>query len=225
MDSIVWLQIVGANANCIQSLVSIADQHCWRHQVYESGEAFLTRYRPAGIESLIVDLDLPGMHGLQLIREIRRRYWSAPIIATHAWPATRDVVEAMQLGASDFLEQPFEPDVVRAKVTGILEGNEGLKQRLRDRSAKLSTLSAREREVLDLLLAAATTMSIANRLQISPKTVEKHRTNVMTKLNVNSVPELMKLWLQCVPGNIIPAPTAPPVPLSFPVTSSPVAHS
>ncbi|QDU31321.1 Transcriptional regulatory protein FixJ [Anatilimnocola aggregata] len=208
MDHFVCLHIVDANPLSRNSLIQIASQLHWRHQLYESAEAFLARYRPQELECLLISLDQPGMSGLQLIQEVRRRYWSVTIVATHPWPSTAVVVDAMQAGACDFLEQPFDSASLNEKVTRATTGDEQTKRRLRERTTRLTTLSAREREVLDLLLAAATTVCIANRLQISPKTVEKHRTNVMTKLNVGSVPELMKLWLQCTPGALPELPAA-----------------
>ncbi|WP_425616149.1 response regulator transcription factor [Anatilimnocola sp. NA78] len=207
MSQLTYLHIVDANPLSRNSLTQIANQYEWRHQVYESAESFLARYRPQEVECLLVNLDQPGLSGLQLILDIRRRYWSVPVVATHPWPSTPQVVEAMQAGACDFLEQPFEGPIVQRKIARAMAGDEQTKHRLHNRTARLTTLSAREREVLDLLLAATTTVGIANRLTISPKTVEKHRTNVMTKLNVSSVPELMKLWLQCTPG-ALPEPPA-----------------
>lgn len=225
MESTTCLHIIGANESSFQTLVKIATRQRWRSKVYESAEGFLSRYRPTDIECLLIDLDLPGMNGLQLIKEIRRRYWSVPIIATHPWPATHVVVEAMQSGAGDFLEQPFESEAVQVKVVRSLAGDETTKLLLRDRTSRLATLSAREREVLELLLSASTTICIANRLEISPKTVEKHRTNVMTKLNVNSVPELMKLWLQCAPGALPAAPVCPTSDSPAVIDCSIAAHS
>lgn len=163
---------------------------------YLSGEHFLSTYSPAAIECAIVDLRLPGMHGLALQSILRKRRSSVPLIVISAFGKTPDVVSAIRNGATDFLEKPVDEEILFRSVSAALMKDKHRKDHAGDRERGLRQLTDREREVLELLLDAKTTKQIASLLAISPKTVEKHRAHVYEKLAVDSVPALIKLLLQ-----------------------------
>lgn len=156
-------------------------------------ERFLATYRPLATECLIMDLRMPDMTGVEAQREMIRRCITMPIILVSAFASMVDVVEAMRDGAFDFLEKPVADDVLLKKVHAALRHDHRRKLHVGDLDLRLSHLSDREREVMALLMQAATTHEAARRLGISPKTIENHRAHIYVKLNVASVPELMRL--------------------------------
>ena len=160
---------------------------------HQGPELFLATYQPFGAECLIMDLRMPEMTGVEAQREMIRRCITMPIILISAFASTGDVVEAMKDGAYDFLEKPIADDVLLKTVRSALRHDRSRKQRVGDLDQRLSRLSDREREVMKLLIQAATTQEAARRLGISPKTVENHRAHIYAKLAVASVPELMRL--------------------------------
>jgi FixJ family two-component response regulator len=164
-------------------------------ETYCSAEHFLSVYRPKAVECLLVDLRMPGMNGLDLQRELLARYVATPLIIISAFAETTSVVKAVRGGAIDFIEKPIEETVLVAKVHAALELDRSDKQRRGNLTFRLSQLTEREREVLDLFVDAKTTVSVARILGISPKTVEKHRLKIFDKLDVASVPELIRLVL------------------------------
>lgn len=163
-------------------------------QAHASGPAFLQQYgaeRHGGRECLISDIRMPEMSGLQLQGELARRGCALPLVFVTAHGDVPLAVEAMRNGASNFLEKPFGDgalidavEVALARGRGDEAGN-----------ALLESLSPRERQVLDLVIASKPNKIIADVLGISIKTVELHRANMMGKLGVRSVPELMKVAL------------------------------
>ena len=165
---------------------------------FASGPAFLEAYagRRHGdaSECLVSDIRMPEMSGLQLQDELKRRGIDLPLVFVTAHGDVPLAVEAMRKGASNFLEKPFSEDaLVEALRTALAHarnrGSGGMANEL------LAKLSPRERQVLDLVVASKPNKIIADILGISIKTVELHRANMMGKLGVRSLPELMKVAL------------------------------
>lgn len=164
-------------------------------ELYTSSDDFFRDYRPADLECIVISLTAPDECGLEFQHQLEHHHWPIPVLATHTRSDAAIIVQTMLAGAMDFLAKPYEYDDFLVHVKRLLEIDARIKSQILDRTSRLVTLSPREREVLEYLLQAATTNAIANRLNISPKTAEKHRTNILTKMNVASVPELMKLML------------------------------
>jgi two-component system response regulator FixJ len=160
---------------------------------YASADQFLDSYEPRDVECLIVDMGLPGMSAVDLVQHLRSRYVISPIIVVSDFAGTADIVQAIQRGASDFLEKPIPEHVLVHKVEAAVAKDRDAKIRRGNIESRLNRLTEREREVMELLIAAKTTIEAAHRLGISPKTVEKHRVRVFDKLNVASVPALIRL--------------------------------
>ncbi|HST45506.1 MAG TPA: response regulator [Luteimonas sp.] len=165
---------------------------------YASGPDFLQGYaggRHGDVaECLVSDIRMPGMSGLQLQDELSRRGIVLPLVFVTAHGDVPLAVEAMRKGASNFLEKPFTEEALlqalrtavaaaRSNATGAVQGE------------AIGRLSPRERQVLDLVVASKPNKIIADILGISIKTVELHRANMMSKLGVRSLPELMKVAL------------------------------
>jgi two-component system response regulator FixJ len=164
-------------------------------RAFPSGPEFLDAYSAArheGEHCLVSDIRMPQMSGLQLQEELLRRGIRIPLVFVTAHGDVPLAVEAMRKGASNFLEKPFSDEALTEAVEVALAnarngGGGG--------AALLAKLSPRERQVLDLVVASKPNKIIADILGISIKTVELHRANMMHKLGVRSVPELMKVAL------------------------------
>ncbi|MDH5822034.1 response regulator [Luteimonas sp. RD2P54] len=165
---------------------------------HASGRAFLDAYAAqrhgAAEECLVSDIRMPQMSGLQLQEEMLRRGSTLPIVFVTAHGDVPLAVEAMRKGASNFLEKPFGDETlveaIRAALASARNRGDGAIN-----SEALARLSPRERQVLDLVVASKPNKIIADILGISIKTVELHRANMMNKLGVRSLPELMKVAL------------------------------
>ncbi len=159
---------------------------------YPSAGAFLDsrgeRPPPGTVECLVSDIRMPQMSGVQLQEELRRRGDAIPLVFVTAHGDVPLAVEAMRKGAANFLEKPFGDEVLVDAINAALA-------RVRSASEALARLSPRERQVLDLVVASKPNKIIADILGISIKTVELHRANMMNKLGVRSLPDLMKVAL------------------------------
>jgi FixJ family two-component response regulator len=164
-------------------------------RAFPSGSEFLDAYsvaRHEGEHCLVSDIRMPQMSGLQLQEELLRRGIRIALVFVTAHGDVPLAVEAMRKGASNFLEKPFSDEALTEAVEVALAnarngGGGG--------AALLAKLSPREKQVLDLVVASKPNKIIADILGISIKTVELHRANMMHKLGVRSVPELMKVAL------------------------------
>ena len=139
-------------------------------------------------ECLVSDIRMPEMSGLQLQAELRRRDNALPLVFVTAHGDVPLAVEAMRNGAAHFLEKPFSDDALIEAIRTALAKPVGA-------AVALAKLTPREKQVLDLVVASKPNKIIADILGISIKTVELHRANMMAKLGVRSVPDLMKVAL------------------------------
>ncbi|WP_319003998.1 response regulator transcription factor [Luteimonas panaciterrae] len=167
-------------------------------QAFASGPAFLEAQagtRPAEApECLISDIRMPEMSGLQLQEELLHRGIALPLVFVTAHGDVPLAVEAMRKGASNFLEKPFDDEALIEAIRAALV-NARNRHAAGAQADCLAKLSPRERQVLDLVVASKPNKIIADVLGISIKTVELHRANMMNKLGVRSLPELMKVAL------------------------------
>jgi two-component system, LuxR family, response regulator FixJ len=148
----------------------------------------------------VSDIRMPDISGLELLEEMKRRKYSIPVIFMTAHADIPLAVEAMRRGAVNFIEKPFAAEVlIQAIRLAALEDVSQLPGSAapasRQPSAKLSALTRRERQVLELVVAGKFNKTIADVLGISTKTVELHRSSVMAKLGVRNVPDLVKVFL------------------------------
>ncbi len=162
---------------------------------YFSAEHFLVTYRPHPVECMVLDLRMPGMDGVELQAVMRQRHWCPPVVVLSAYTDVADIVRTVKNGAADYLVKPIDEKILIEQVCTALDRDRDNKRRHGQLSMRLARLSEREREVMDLLLQAQTTVAVAHTLKISPKTVEKHRSRIYQKMEVNSIPELIRLVL------------------------------
>jgi FixJ family two-component response regulator len=165
---------------------------------YASAEAFLENYEPNQIGVLIVDVRMPGMSGLELQEQLVARQTPLPMVFITGHGDVPMAVSTMKKGAVDFLEKPFNEADLRDIVARMLEQatQQASKfQAQKDHEAILARLTAREHQVLERIVAGRLNKQIADDLGISIKTVEAHRSNIMEKLEVATVADLMKVAL------------------------------
>ena len=167
-------------------------------QTYDSARNFLKQISGAAAGCIITDVRMPEINGIELLRKVREMDLQTPVIVITGHADVPLAVEAMRAGAIEFLEKPYDDELLLAAVRTALgqardqatQNNE--KQALHER---LSALSMREREVLEGLVAGKPNKLIAFDLGISPRTVEIYRANVMTKMQAGSLSELVRMAL------------------------------
>lgn len=165
-------------------------------RVHESALRFLEQLADLQPGCIITDVRMPGMDGLELQLRLKELGVGMPIIVMTGHADVPLAVQAMKAGAVDFIEKPFNDEVLLSAVRIALQVHEKGGVSTAETSqvqAKLDLLSARERQVLEGLLAGHPNKTIAYDLSLSPRTVEVHRANVMTKMGANSLSELVRM--------------------------------
>ena len=190
--------IVDDDAAVRDSLSALLEADGFATETFESAKAFLAGYRPKDACCVIADIRMPDMDGLELQEELIRRAWGLPVIIITGHGDVPLAVRAMKAGAVDFIEKPFDDDVLRASIErGIAQskrtrGESALTQEV---AARIAELTAREREVMEHLVAGRPNKVIAHRMDISPRTVEVHRGRVMEKMHARSLSDLVRMAL------------------------------
>lgn len=163
---------------------------------FESARAFLEVMPEIRSGCVITDVRMPDITGIELLRRVKEINPDLPVIVITGHGDISLAVEAMKIGAVDFLEKPFDDDLLLAAVQSALSRDADAGKRkaaLADVHAKLAALSNRERQVLEGLVAGNANKTIAFDLGISPRTVEIYRANVMTKMAANSLSDLVRM--------------------------------
>ncbi|ARP86978.1 response regulator transcription factor [Bordetella genomosp. 9] len=180
------------------SLRWLLEANGYRVRAYSSAESFLEDYDPNLVGVLIADVRMPGMTGLELQEQLLARKAPLPIVFITGHGDVPMAVTTMKKGAIDFLEKPFNESDLREIVARMIEQatqRVSKFQAQRDHEAMLARLTAREQQVLERIVAGRLNKQIADDLGISIKTVEAHRANIMEKLEVTTVADLMKVAL------------------------------
>jgi two-component system, LuxR family, response regulator FixJ len=167
-------------------------------QTYDSASAFLDVLPTIESGCIITDVRMPGISGIDLLRRLGEMQIRIPVIVITGHGDVPLAVEAMKSGAVDFLEKPFEDELLLRSVRSALNRSQENAARDAERAeveARLATLTNRERDVLEGLVAGKPNKIIAFDLAISPRTVEIYRANVMTKMQAASLSELVRMTL------------------------------
>ena len=168
----------------------------YRVESYESGDEILKLSTKLDEGCILLDIRMPGMDGLEVQQALQEHGVSLPVIIMTGHGDVSLAVRAMKAGAVDFIEKPFDKDALLASLE---EGYRRLSRlgatddRKRDANVRLQVLTARERDVLDGLAKGLPNKTIAYDLGISPRTVEIHRSNLMTKLSVRSLSDALRI--------------------------------
>jgi two-component system response regulator FixJ len=167
-------------------------------RTYESALAFLEALPQVKTGCIITDVRMPGMTGIELMKRLRELQVTMPVIVITGHGDIPLAVEAMKGGALDFLEKPFDDEVLLAAVRSALNAQATDSERQAQKAKineRLASLSNRERDVLEGLVVGNPNKVIAFDLGISPRTVEIYRANVMTKMEAGSLSDLVRMAL------------------------------
>jgi two-component system response regulator FixJ len=193
--------IVDDDAAIRDALVQLLEAAGLRAEAHAGGPAFLEAYadQPG---CLLLDMAMPGMTGLDVQAALKARGAAIPVLFLTGHGDIPMAVQAVQAGAVDFLEKPIKGAALLERVRRALKLDQEWRQRhdhvqsIRQRHARLGP---REREVMALAVTGLTSKEIAQKLGISPRTVEVHRTHVMHKMGAANLAELINLATCCTP--------------------------
>jgi two-component system, LuxR family, response regulator DctR len=162
-----------------------------------SAEAFLAHFDPDLRGCILTDVRMPGLSGIELVDRLAARKSRLPVIVITGHGDVSMAVHAFRNGVHDFIEKPFDANVLADKVIAAIETDRAAAARKGERDEfgrRLATLSDREREVMRLMLAGKLNKVIADDLQIAMRTVEVHRSKIFARLGVRSAVELANLF-------------------------------
>ncbi len=186
--------VVDDDAAVRDSLAELIESVGLHLEAYDSAQAFLAAYDPLRPGCLVLDVRMPGMSGLDLQEELNRRQVLLPIIFITGHGDVPMAVQALKRGAAEFIQKPFRDQDLLERIEGALERDAGHRKAWTAREfivQRLDTLTARESEVLEKVVAGAPNKVIANELGISHRTVEIHRSKVMEKMQAGTLAELV----------------------------------
>ena len=192
------IYIVDDDAKLRQSMRAILESDGRQVETFSSCEAFLEAFQPGREACLLLDSYLPGMGGMELLQQLNEAGQLPPAIMITGHSDVKTAVRAMKAGATDFIEKPASSEEVLAAVRRALEQSTDAAKAIawRDRAAShLASLTARQREIMELVLAGHPSKNIAHDLNISQRTVENHRAAIMAKTGAKSLPALARLAL------------------------------
>lgn len=180
------------------SLAFLLDTANLRSRTYESAEALLACAGNLEPGCIVTDVRMPAMNGLEMVRRLAEIGVRHPVIVMTGHADVPLAIEAVRAGVKDFIEKPFDDEALLASIrTAIADQTLAAEHAGRDAElrVRLASLSARERQVLDGLVAGQANKVIAYDLEISPRTVEVYRANVMTKMQARSLSELVRMTI------------------------------
>ena len=178
------------------SLAFLLDTAGLVSRTYDSAAALLADVDRLAPGCIVTDVRMPEMNGLEMVRRLAEMGVRHPVIVMTGHADVPLAIEAVRAGVKDFIEKPFDDEALLASIRAALADQAGSAERegqeaeVRERLASLST---RERQVLDGLVAGHANKVIAYDLEISPRTVEVYRANVMTKMQARSLSELVRM--------------------------------
>jgi two-component system, LuxR family, response regulator FixJ len=192
------IHVIDDDAAMRDSLVFLLDVNGFLPEAFESSSDFLAKAALDAPACIVSDIRMPGMNGIELVRKLKSDGIPCPVVLITGHGDVALAVEAMKAGAVDFIEKPFDDAVLLDAIRSALNvhpANEGDGTARAEAQARLAELSPRERDVLQGVVAGKINKVIAHELNISPRTVEVYRANLMAKTGARSVSELMRIAL------------------------------
>jgi two-component system response regulator FixJ len=181
------------------SLNFLLDSSGFSVRLFETAQGFLDALPGLAFGCVVSDVRMPGLDGIELLKRMKATQSPFPIVIMTGHGDVPLAVEAMKLGAVDFLEKPFEDDRLTTMIEAAIRQaapaakSEAIAQ---DIAARVALLSPRERQVMEGLIAGLSNKLIAREYDISPRTIEVYRANVMTKMQAGSLSELVRLAMR-----------------------------
>jgi two-component system, LuxR family, response regulator FixJ len=191
--------VIDDDAAMRDSLNFLLDSAGFEVTLFETAQQFLDALPALAFGCVISDVRMPGIDGIELLKRLRTLNSGFPIVVMTGHGDVPLAVEAMKLGAMDFLEKPFEDERLIAMIEAALRVAEPAAKSdavAQDIAARVASLSPRERQVMDGLVAGLSNKLIAREYDISPRTIEVYRANVMTKMQAGSLSELVRLAMR-----------------------------
>ena len=190
------IRVVDDDQDFLDGLRFLLDAQGWRTAGYRSAQAFLTADAPSVPGCLVLDIRMPGMSGIELQEEIKRRGIDLPIIILTGHADIDSAVRTLKMGAVDFLQKPVSPQAFLESVEEAVKLS--LEQRLGGLDYKslcevLEGFSAREKQLAALLVQGLVNSAIAERLSLSLKTVQNYRNTIYRKLRVHNTEGLLRV--------------------------------
>lgn len=186
--------VLDGDANALHAISRLLSSE-FHVQAYDSPDEFLEAIRPETPGCILLDLSLPGVSGLELQAQLIEAGCLQPVVFLSRHASVRSIVQALQAGAIDFMEKPWESEALIGVVRRAFERDSEIRRR-RDAAASISrrvaSLTPRENEVFRHVIAGRLNKQIATRLGTAEKTVKVHRSRVMHKMSVRSVAELTR---------------------------------
>jgi two-component system response regulator FixJ len=193
-DPIVY--VIDDDESARHSLEFLLDVAGIRVRSFPSADAFLAASPPLAGACIVTDVRMPGTSGIQLVEDLKKREAAAPVIVITGHADVPLAIQAMKAGVADFIEKPFDDEVILSAIHQALARQAGDEQVQVQRQAfreRMATLSPREREVMEGLVAGKANKAIAYDLAISARTVEVYRANLMMKMQVKTLSELVRM--------------------------------
>jgi FixJ family two-component response regulator len=188
--------VVDDDISVRESLELLIRSEGWQPETFSSAQDFLVRSRTPVPSCLLLDISMPGLNGLELQQRLAVEHPDVPIIFITGYGDVPKTVQAMKAGAVEFLTKPFKDDVLLSAVRQALERSRvalGRQEEIKELWDRYSSLSAREREVMALVVSGLLNKQVGGELGISEITVKAHRGKVMQKMKARSLPDLVKM--------------------------------
>lgn len=188
--------VIDDDESARHSLEFLLDVAGVRVRSFASADAFLKAAPPLAGACVVTDVRMPGMNGIELAEELKRRGGQVPVIVITGHADVPLAIQAMKAGVTDFIEKPFDDEVMLTAIRNALARHAGEEGAAAERQVvldRIATLSPREREVMDGLVAGKANKAIAFDLDISARTVEVYRANLMMKMQAKTLSELVRM--------------------------------
>ena len=195
----VTVHIVDDDPSMLNYLCELVSTIDYKSKTYDSANNFLNAYTDDGIGCLILDLRLPGISGLELQQQLVDNNIDLPVIMISGFGDVSTAVKAMKAGVLDFLEKPFKGQDLLDLIHKGVSKHKVVRRKNSNQNKTLelvNSLTKREKEVMGHVVTGMLNKDIAKQLGISIKTVEVHRANVMDKMAVSSVADLVRMSLE-----------------------------
>ncbi len=189
------IQIIEDDPVICQSLTWLLGSVNLKTAIYSTASSYLEAYNPTQYGCLLIDIRLPIMNGLQLLELLAQRQCPLPVIIITGHGDMHLAIRAMKLGAQDFISKPYNDDLLIEKIQKMLSESYEYQKFYRRFYPKLKQLTVREKEIMESIVDGKLNKVIASEFGIAQSTVELHRANIMEKLQIKSITELVKIYL------------------------------
>jgi two-component system response regulator FixJ len=203
MAEAIHIALIDDDAAVLDSLRLYFSRHKVQVASFSTAEEFLAALeRLSQFDCVVSDVRMPGLSGLELVEKLNKRNFTRPIILITGHGDIDMAVAAIKIGAFDFIEKPFDENRLLASIRNAVEKGrqqESDSAEIERLQARFDSLSARQRQVMELAAAGLSSKEIGKRLKISSKTVENHRAWVMERIGARNLAELVRIALQLNP--------------------------